>query len=741
MSITLASSFATYALAVQMWIGLRSHARHRDKSSPRPRYVFFLMIAFSAMVGVCRNDGLNASPALRSHLSERIWAVLYMLGQFHYRPLPLDEALGEAVRHDFLYNLDGGGLFFLEEDERSLLSVPPDLQQIRPGQSVPFFEMSVVRFRQRIAEVLQLLDSMEKNPIPWNADTVEFIPREEVRFTSSAAERSHRWSKLIRHQMLTLAYFRTAGETGKKDAAAFEQGIKGGEAELRTTVIRREKKRILEILNHRDGFENNMASLFLNSIAGRFDPHSLFLSGAQRRSLEALLSARSFSYGISLGRTRGGEIRIERLLPGGPAWKSSRINSGDIVLEVVYPDEGNRSVDLADLGLEEATAAVNDVRSARIILVLRKPAGLQLRVPLLKEKLSVEENTVTGFVLDGKKRIGYIYLPAFYTDLENRDVAVCANDVAKEILKLKREKIDGLMLDLRGNGGGSVNEAVHLAGLFIDQGPIVIRSSRGEKPVVMKDPSRGTVYDGPLVVMVNGQSASASEFFVKALSDHNRAIIVGQRTYGKGSGQVILPAVSDRSQIQAAMQRGDDGLDFLKVTTDIFYDLTGQTHQASGIQPDVLLPDPLPEEGAGERSSPNVILASPIAKKASFEKLRDLPRADLARKSGRRSEDFEPIMSLARPLRRALLPGKVSLNPTEFFSGMQDRMKAFEGFERALGSGRLPFEARVTSYNAELDRVDPYHRDLSIHLIEKLSHDLYLNEAYRIAVDLVKASE
>lgn len=692
-----------------------------------------------AMMPRVSGASLHASPALQTRLGERAWTVLQLLRQHHYRPLSLDESAAAAVRRDFLYRLDSGGLFLLEEDERSLAALPLSLSQIRPGQPIPFFEVSVGRFRQRLGEVLQLLDTMEKRPIEWNADSVEFIPPEEVRFTRTAAERSHRWSKLVRYHMLAVAAFRRGGASVQAGAEDFERSLAGGEAELRSLVIRREKKRILDLLHHRDGFETFAASVFINSIVGLHDPHSLFLSAADRRNLEAMLSARAFSYGIALGKAQGGEIRIDRLVPGGPAWKSSRVNPGDVVLEVIYPDEGNRSVDLADLSLEEAAAAVNDTRSVRMVLVLRKPTGLVVRVPLVKEKLSVEENRVTGFLLEGKKRIGYIYLPAFYTDVENREIATCANDVAKEIVKLKREKIDGLLLDLRGNGGGSVSEAVHLAGLFIDQGPIVMRSSGREKPVVIKDPSRGTVYDGPLIVMVNGLSASASEFFVTALRDHNRAILVGQRTYGKGSGQMIVPAVADRSQIQAALQRGDDSLDFLKVTTDIFYDLSGHTHQAVGVMPDVVLPDPFPDGLTGEKTSPNALQPPVLAKSVVYERARDLPRADLARKSNRRLDEFDALMNLSGPLRRAVIPGKVSLRPTEFFAGMRERMQTFAAFEAATSMKRGVFEVRPTSYGAELDRVDSYHRDTSTRLMEQMSRDLYLNEAYRVAVDLVNA--
>ena len=264
----------------------------------------------------------------------------------------------------------------------------------------------------------------------------------------------------------------------------------------------------------------------------------------------------------------------------------------------------------------------------RLVLKFRKKDGTTRIVLLRKEKIENEENIVKGFVLKGEKKIGYILLPAFYTEWENESGSSCANDVAKEIVKLKKENIDGLILDVRYNGGGSLGEAMEMIGIFVDEGPLMGQKQKAEKVIYLKDPNRGTIYNGPMALMVNGQSASASEILAASLQDYNRALIVGSNTYGKATMQqmMLLDTMTNRpTQIGNAK-------DIVKITTGKLYRLSGETAQMNGVSPDIVLPDAFDGLDYREKFSSFALPADKVAKNAYYKPLAALPVNELPEK-------------------------------------------------------------------------------------------------------------
>lgn len=223
-----------------------------------------------------------------------------------------------------------------------------------------------------------------------------------------------------------------------------------------------------------------------------------------------------------------------------------------------------------------------------------------------------DEERVKSFILKGSNTIGYIYLPAFYEDWEanNDGLNGCANDVGREIIKLKKENINGLILDMRYNGGGSVSEAAELTGIFIDAGPVAQEKSRGARVNTIKDMDRGTIYDGPLVILVNGYSASATELMAGALQDYNRAIIIGSPTYGKATMQVVLPMDTTVTPENFSQIQTDD---YLKITISKLYRITGATAQFKGVQPDIVVPDILDAYITKEANEPFAIRPTVIS--------------------------------------------------------------------------------------------------------------------------------
>jgi carboxyl-terminal processing protease len=307
-------------------------------------------------------------------------------------------------------------------------------------------------------------------------------------------------------------------------------------------------------------------------------------------AFEASLGKKTMEYGLNFDEDEEGNVMIDDLKPGSSAFQSGQLNEGDKIQSVQIGSQTPQNV--SELDVTQVYQIITNASDNKVTLTVKKPDGSTRQVILRKEiqEADEDENKVKSFILKGKKSIGYISLPAFYSDWEDsQGINGCANDVAKEIVKLKKDAIDGLILDVRYNGGGSMQEAIELAGIFIDAGPVGQYRSRDGKVITLKDANRGTIYDGPLLLMVNGYSASASEMIAATLQDYNRALVVGSPTFGKATAQVILPL---DTTIDLNTYDGTKAADsYIKLTISTLYRLNGTSAQINGVKPHIILPD------------------------------------------------------------------------------------------------------------------------------------------------------
>jgi carboxyl-terminal processing protease len=661
--------------------------------------------------------------------------ILNILKEFHYRELILEE---NEIKWNFIKKLDPAGLFFLEADVTELMAVRLDPNGFGRERSIPFFDRAASRFRARMEEALGVIDSTIKTGFDYHSDDkLRLILEEREGYAGNKSERISRWKKYLKYRILTALYFRIIADGVSPDYATLPGSY---EPELRAAAGRREKGIIYDILNHPEGYSNLLSSLFLNILTWQYDPHSAYFTSKEKKSFESSLSSSSLSFGIFLTKSLTGDIRIERVVPGGPAWKSAKLNKSDLLLRMEFPASGNRIksriIEVSDLNLEAVEDLLDRSGGDRVILTVKKSSGLIERASLLKEKIVVEENMIDSFILDGDKKIGYIYLPSFYTEWDSPGAPGCANDVAREIVKLKKEKIDGLIIDLRGNGGGSLMEAMNLSGIFIDEGPLFIGASRREKPVVFKDPSRGTIYDGPLVVLVNGQSASASEFFAAIMKEYSRAVIVGGKTFGKASSQIILPVVEDMKQMDRSLRNRESSLEYIKITTNLFYGLSGRTHQNEGVTPHVILPDLISQLIKMERELEHSLPATAISKTVTFQKLNEIPEKSLSQKSLKRvsrDDNFRKIVELSSLLRETVTGTRtIPLNIPDFFRDMNRQLDLYTSLEKSLKRASSSFEVINNVYDSEIIRIDPYRKERNEQLKRQIHEDLYIDESYKI---------
>lgn len=471
---------------------------------------------------------------------------------------------------------------------------------------------------------------------------------------------------------------------------------------------------IRKTLHHPSGYENYVASLYCDAIANLFDPHTEYMPLEEKRDFETSLGKQGYYFGFSLQENEKGNTEIGRLVPGSPAWKCGDLNKGDIVTGIGW--EGKESVDVSGLRAGEISDLLKSDDTARLRLTVKKQDGIEKTVSLIRAKIDNEENNVRGYVLKGNISVGYIYLPDFYTAYES--YGSCANDVAKEIVKLKKEKIAGLILDIRYNGGGSLQEALDMAGIFIDAGPLVMMKERTGRIVSLKDPNRGTIYDGPMTVLVNGQSASASELLGAVLQDYHRAVIVGSTTFGKGSAQVILP-VDTNTAVPITSRNTQYG--YVKVTTSKFYRVTGGTTQHAGVTPDIVLPDIFDGLNYHESALPSALPADTVRKNEYYTPLPDLPLTALAMKSKSRI-DVDKNFAIIRKYSDLLKEGK-SADSTIDFSPIR--------------KVTARYAVTVNAFDASMLKSDSYRDELTKQWIQKISSDKYVEESYNILNDLI----
>jgi len=673
-------------------------------------------------------------------------ALVKLLERCHYQPPVLDKQLSAKIYWKFIHQLDPRGLYFTQTDLQGLNTYEQMLLDEVSNCSGNFLEKASKLYHQKLVSSDSLVGKLLSQPTDFNrSDTVFYTTSDSVTYTSGEKALERRWQRYLKYEVLVDLF--TPDDSDKVNPFGTDiQMLLKKEPLLRARLLRRTQRRIDRILQHGEGFDNYVASVYLNAITACYDPHSEFFSDAGKDEFVSLISSDEYSFGISFEENDDGDAQISHLIPGGSAWKSNQLNDGDILLKIKTAGGASHNIPFNSVSQLED---ILRLKSNRILeFSVRKPNGQIRTVELEKTKVHSDENAIKSYLLQGDKRIGYISLPSFYTDWGNASPLGCANDVAKEIVKLQQEQIDGLILDLRFNGGGSVYEAVGLAGLFIDEGPITIFKERNSKPQLLKDINRGTAYDGPLLVLVNGMSASASEIFAGCIQDYNRGIIAGSATYGKATGQSILPLDSSYRlpEFVPAPCKADRNerthLGYAKITIEKFYNLHNGTHQQKGILPDVPLPDPFYFNEYRESSLPASLPADSIVKKVVYHPFPALPTLQLAEHSADRKARnknfirFNQLNDSIRALRKT--ETKVILKPEIFKKEEKKSYLLAESLEKLQADSSSAYRVKNNAFEERILEMDAYSKETNQLLLKNIQKDIFIEESYHILLDLIQ---
>ncbi len=514
-----------------------------------------------------------------------------ILSNYHYRKIPVNDSLSSKIYDAYLKDLDPNKVYFLASDIKDLEKYRFTIdEQLNLGDLTSAFQIYNIyqkRSKERYAYIMSILDK----PFEFASDEVYQPNRDKATWATSAAELNDFWRKDIKRQMLDWKI------GGKADTTAVR--------ELKDRYKRSEK--YMARTRSEDVFQ-----VFMNAYTESIDPHTSYMIPKTAQEFNKDMAQSFEGIGATL-RLEGDYVTIQDLVPGGPAFRSKQINPKDRIVGVAQGDEG-AFVDVIGWFTDDAVKLIRGPKGTVVRLKILPASGVTgsptNEVRIVREKIKLEEQTAKKEVLnfqqgDKKVKLGLITIPMFYRDFDGArkreaDFKSTTADVRKFLGEFKQEGVDGLIIDLRNNGGGSLIEAVDLTGLFITKGPVVQRKQADGRITQEVDRDAEQVYDGPMAVMINRFSASASEIFAAAIQDYKRGIIVGEQSYGKGTVQSVV-------DLDNYMANEKEPVGQLKITLEKFYRINGSSTQHKGVSPDFALPSAFSAEEFGESSQPSAL--------------------------------------------------------------------------------------------------------------------------------------
>lgn len=664
-------------------------------------------------------------------VANEAFVITRMVSKFHVEPQQLNASFSADVFKGMLDKADEDHIFFTQNDINRLNHYRAVIADEIKQHNTAFLNLFISIYRQRLQQADSLVDIVGKSPFNYYAAEKLTVAEDTLFAASPAAMRLKLYKKLKANALDELdddipddfktfsslkqkKYIDSAGPVAQKKALASL------------------KRKIGNILQSQYGMVRYTGNLYCEIIASCFDPHTEFFPPQEKENFESELGKQPFQFGFRMKPDKSGGVLIDNLEPGSPAYKSGKLNKGDKFMSLQW--EGRKAVDVSDISVDDFIEVIDQSGHNKVLFTMKKTDGSVVQLTLEREQVAAgegeDDGKVKGFVLKGKTTIGYIYLPAFYEDWESNNEGLngCANDVGREIIKLKKENIAGLILDLRSNGGGSVGEATELAGIFIDAGPVAQVKSKDEKVATIKDTDRGTVFDGPLVILVNGYSASASEMVAGTLQDYNRAVIIGSPTYGKATMQVVLPMDTTITPDNFSKVVTEN---YLKLTVSKLYRVTGASAQFKGVQPDIALPDMLDAYISKEADEPHALHAGSIAPNKYYSPYPPLPLKTLAQSVQTEidtSQFFNAVKKLIAFVKQQKAAKDIPLNINDLLA----LNAAANAGTMAPGQPTKKFTVQNNTYEADRLQTDSTLKELNEDFSKRVAADAYISIAYDV---------
>ena len=651
--------------------------------------------------------------------------VSYVLDKLHYDPQIINDDFSIKVYDDFIDAVDSQKRFLLKSDIELFSQFRLSIDDQINSSDIAFFNVVYETLKTRIDEVESFYGEILEVPFNFQLNEEINLDYENLEYASNSDELKKIWRKRLK--LSALDGYASKKEIKDNGEVISEQEI---EKESRTAISE----------NLKDFFQFNSElersdwfSIYLNSIVTQFDPHTSYLAPEAKEAFDQNISGKFQGIGARLFK-RNQQVEISEIIIGGPVWRDNLLNVGDIIIAVAQSLE-EEPTEISLMKLTDATDLIKGEKGTNVFLTVKRVDGGIEQVEITRDIVELEETYAKSSIIkDDSNVYGLINLPRFYVDFDDYGERNAASDIKKEILELKNKNINGLILDLRNNGGGSLKTVVDITGFFIEKGPVVQVKSIGGRKEILKDNDPSIIWDGPLVILVNEFSASASEILAAALQDYNRAIILGSKqTYGKGTVQNVV----DLNNVISGNTYGDLGS--LKITTDKFYRVNGGSTQLEGVKSDLIFPNRYSYIDIGEKDLENPLSWDKIDPARYDNSVKVFNYAQAISNSKERigkNEYFTIIDQHAKLIKSKQDDKTISLDYNSYkedqeeFKLQSDKLKVIEEF-----ISPYLFEWNDNNLNANSSYNDDM-KEKRDRWIESLQKDIYVDEAMNLLKDL-----
>jgi len=654
----------------------------------------------------------------------------YVLEKGHYQSQDINDQLSIKVFNSYLEMIDPQKKYFLNSDFKEFKKYEQLIDDQWLSYDLTFFNLTHDRLVQRINEVELFLPSLFKKTFEFDSDEKINVDFENLSFPKNDNERKERWRKQLKFSMLDLYDIKILDQ--KKLIESNSDYVKKSNSDLLNESLEIVNDNINDIfdlmndLERKDWFSN-----YVNSFVTQYDPHTVYFKPEDKDRFDVNISGRFDGIGARLQKRDGG-IEIVQIILGGPLWKDKKIEAGDEIIKVGEP--GKDPVNVIGMRIDDAIKLIKGPKGTVVELTVRRKVDNEIKTfPITRDEVVLEESYAKSTLIKkDNKTYGLITLPKFYVDFNDYKEINCASDVKKEIINLKKEGIEGLVLDLRNNGGGALQTVVDMTGLFIETGPIVQVKSIGNRKKVLYDKDPSVFWDGPLVILVNQMSASASEIMAAALQDYERAVVIGSdNTFGKGTVQNVL-------DLNRFLSNSDFDLGALKITTEKFYRINGGSVQLKGVESDIVTPNTYSHIEIGEADEKNPLKWDQIDK-AQFRKwdgyynLESVINDSKLRIS--KNELFSLIDQNAKWFSERRKNKSYSLNYNTFKNDQKNNKLKLKKFDRIKDyNNNLNFNL-LSDQSSKIKDTEEYKENRK-RWHNSLKSDIYINESINVLLNL-----
>ena len=659
--------------------------------------------------------------------------ISYVLDQGHFVEKEINDDFSSKVFNKYLNIIDPYKRYFYKSDIEEFKKYEDQLDDKFINAEIDFFDLTYNRGQKRFNESKLIYEEVLDNPFDYQIDENFNADFESLDYVKNKSEMKDRWRKQLKFSSIEI--YDDLLEEQEKELEDDPSYVKKSNSEIESESRESTLKTLNEMYDfYEDITRSDWFSFYINSFVEQYDPHTIYYNPEAKDRFDVDMSGNYAGIGARLSK-KFDKIEVVEVISGGPAWRQNLLEVGDIILKVRQNDQDeSESTSILGMPISDAVKLIKGPKGTNVILTIKKVDGEVVDLKIKRDIVLLEETYVRSSIVSKHENLyGFINLPKFYIDFDNSTSRDAAKDIKKEIIRLKNLGVKGLVLDLRNNGGGSLKTVVEMAGLFIQEGPIVQVRSMDKKSQILRDKDRSTIWEGPLVILVNEFSASASEILAAAMQDYKRAIIIGSKqTYGKGTVQNVL----DLNRMVRSNTNGDLGA--LKFTTQKYYRINGGSTQLEGVKSDIVVPDKYTYVDFGEKDQENPLewdMIEPVSYEP-WKSLFDYNKTIDASKNRMKSSEFISLIDENAKWIKSIRDRDIyTLNYSKFKKDLllneekAKKYKKLSDYSSDLTFKSLPYEIDLIAKDSSLgEKRKRWHKNLS--------KDIYVNESLNVLNDL-----